>query len=78
MQVQVNYYGGLYEYIPKHIKNQTLVNVPQGFTVCQLIEKLAIPEHAIWLVTIENQQVTQDTVLNDGDHIEIFAPATGG
>lgn len=78
MQVQVHYFGGLYPHIPAHIQNDMRVTIPAGFTLSDLIHQLELPEHAVWLVTLNNRHVPLNTLLAEGNHIEIFAPVAGG
>ncbi|GEM_PF-6102138 len=78
MQILITYRGGLYEHIPQHITDQSTLTVSPGTTVRDIIDLLAIPDHAIWFATINDKKTTLCSTVSDNDHLTIYAPVAGG
>jgi len=55
------------------------VELPDGATVAQLIERLRLPPDQVKIVFVNNVvQREPYTVLHDGDQVGIFPPVGGG
>jgi sulfur-carrier protein len=54
------------------------VDLPQGATVGDLIQELALPEREVKLVFVNGRLREKDHVLADGDQLGIFPPVGGG
>jgi len=80
MKVHIRLFGTLGNKFPDHdpLKGFAL-EVPEGSTVEDLIEKLDIPPQSkIGIVSINGQLVKIQKQLNDGDFIRVFQPISGG
>jgi len=55
-----------------------VVELPEGATAADLVPALNLPEKLVRHAFINNQQKTLDTLLKDGDKINLFPPVVGG
>jgi len=79
MQVTVTLYATLIRYHPEDKRNEPFtVELPEGATVKDLIEKVGIKEGEAKQVFIENRSRPEDHVLKKGDKVAIFPPVGGG
>ncbi|MCS6962655.1 MoaD/ThiS family protein [Thermoflexus sp.] len=78
MQVKVQVYAILRQYIPDASQGPLVMEVPEGITVGQLIERLPIPSELARVVFVNGTRQEPDWVLREGDEIGIFPPIAGG
>ncbi len=76
-QVTVKIFGELYKYMPNRL-DQATIDVSTGTTLGGLVELLGIPDHAIWVITVNGERTTLDYSLQGNDTIAIFSPVGGG
>jgi molybdopterin synthase sulfur carrier subunit len=79
IQVQTRVYATLRRFWPGlGLGEPLLVELPEGATVGQLLEKLDLPEDEIKIVFVNNLVRERDHMLADGDRLGIFPPVGGG
>ncbi len=79
MQVNVVLYATLIRYHPEQGRNKPFtVDLPEGATVKELIEKLGIGEGEVKQVFIRHKSRPFDCKLEEGDHIAVFPAIAGG
>ncbi|MBW6464537.1 MAG: MoaD/ThiS family protein [Firmicutes bacterium] len=78
MEVTVTLYATLTRYHPEGEKNEAFtLEVPEGTTVKELIDKLRIEENEVKQVFIKYKSRPDDYTLEDGEKVAIF-PSVGG
>ncbi len=78
MQIKVQVYAILRQYIPGASRGPLVMDVPEGTTVGQLIEQLPIPPELARVVFVNGIRQESDWVLQEGDEVGIFPPIAGG
>lgn len=79
MQVNVALYATLIRYHPEQGRNKPFtVELPEGATIEELIEKLGIGEGEVKQVFIRHKSRPFDFQLAEGDHVAIFPAIAGG
>ncbi len=77
MNIHVHLHGALRDKLPPDAKGRAILHFEEGATANAVITKFSLRGHieiAINQELIENE----DTILHDGDTLEIFRPAAGG
>ncbi len=79
MRITAKLHGTLRKYVPKGTQgNATVVEVPDGATVADVVDRLGIPrDHARMLVS-GDEHLESTSVLHDGQELNIFPPLAGG
>ncbi len=77
MEIIVKIFGELYRYLPGGLDHAT-ITLPPGSNLADLLQKLQIPDHAIWVITVNDRRVPEEQPLATGDVVAIFAPVAGG
>jgi sulfur carrier protein ThiS len=77
MQIHVRLHGALRDKLPAEMKGRAVLDFEEGTTVTAVLAHLSL--HGRIQVAL-NQKTTEnkDTILQDGDRLEIFRPAAGG
>lgn len=79
MKVYVKLFALLRQHHPGPNRSEPLVvELPAGAVAADLVPALHLPEKLVRHAFINNQQKTLDTLLNDGDKINLFPPVVGG
>ncbi len=79
MIVLVKLYALLRDHHPGPNRSEPLpVELPDGATAADLVPALQLPEKLVRSVFINNAAAGLDTVLRDGDRINLFPPVSGG
>ncbi len=78
MQVKVQVYAILRQYVPDASRGPMVMEIPEGTTVGQLIERLSIPPELARVVFVNGVRQEWDWILQEGDEIGIFPPIAGG
>ena len=79
MRITARLPGTLRTYLPKGSQgNAMLVEVPDGATVADVVDRLSIPcDHARMFVS-GDEHLEAASVLRDGQELNIFPPLAGG
>lgn len=79
MDIEVRLFANLAELLPPGSKNKRAkINVNEGTTVQDLLEKLKIPANVTNVIMVNGIHKSKDTKLNEGDVVSIIPPITGG
>lgn len=54
------------------------VELPNGSTVANLLERLSLTRKEVAAVAVNTQHAAQDRVLEPGDQVAIYPPVAGG
>jgi sulfur carrier protein ThiS len=76
VRIQVKTVGTLND-LEEGSQSKTL-EVPQGNSVGNIIEKLNLQDWEIGFVQINGQRATKESVLKENDHLTLIAPLVGG
>jgi len=77
--VQVRLYATLRRYRPEVKLGESLpMELPEGTTVGQLIERLGIPAEVVKNIFVNHCQQGPEHALQNGDEVAIFPPVAGG
>lgn len=79
MRIEVNLFASLRRYLPEQAEgNSFSMQLEQGATVGQVLEKLNIPGEMPKIIFINGLIVKSEAILKDGDRAGIFPPVAGG
>ena len=79
MEVTVTLYATLTRYHPEDKRNEPFsVELPEGATVKDLLDKLGIKEDEAKKVFISHKSRPDDHPLEDGEKVAVFPPVGGG
>ena len=77
MQIQIKLYSTLRQALPPENKGETSLELPNGFTLRSLLERLNIKRRVVISVN-EIHETDYDRALADGDFVQIFSSIGGG
>lgn len=77
MQIKVVLYATLRDKLPRGNKGVTMLELPKGSTINNILEKLDID---IMVKCSVNGEIARDNtrILKDGDEVRVFRPIGGG
>ncbi len=79
MKIDVFLYATLSKYLPEGSTNRsTVVNLPEGACVRDIIEELGVPEKSVKLIFINGSHARMETSLFENDRVGLFPPVGGG
>jgi molybdopterin converting factor small subunit len=79
MKIYVKLFATLRPYHPGPNRSIPLeLTLPEAATAADLVPLLKLPEKMVKHAFINNEQTTLDTVLKDGDKVNLFPPVVGG
>lgn len=79
MKVELRLYATLQGYLPDTGEgNLRIVEVSEGTTVQDFLQKLAIPADAVKVIFINGIHAKGDEFLKEGDRVGAFPPVAGG
>lgn len=77
MRLTVRLFGDLRRFLPA--KQELLqIDVLEGATALYMLEKVGIHPGDVWMMRANLQVIFDDSLLHDGDNIEVFEPVGGG
>lgn len=72
-------YASLARYLPEQSRGKACtLEVPEGTTVGDLVQRLGIPEGTIKVVFLNGVHAKAQALLHDGDRLGVFPPVAGG
>lgn len=77
-KVELRLFGHLREYLPMQGEPGVHMEVPEGFSVQDLIEKLRIPPSDPKIILVNGLHAPREQLLQEGDRVSIFPPIAGG
>lgn len=79
MKVEVRLFATLAPYLPPGSRDgAAVVDVPEGVTPRDLVQKLGIPADLERVVLVNGADVPTDRLLRDRDVVTLFPPLAGG
>jgi sulfur carrier protein ThiS len=83
MQVTLKLFASLGHYLPAHAeRNEAAVEVPDGITIGELLERHSVPREACHLVLLNGlfqpPACRADVKLKEGDAVAVWPPVAGG
>ncbi len=79
MRVELRLYASLQKFLPEDSADNTCsVEMAEGTTVRDLLEKLRIPFEASKIIFLNGVHACGDEVLTDGDRVGAFPQVAGG
>jgi sulfur carrier protein ThiS len=79
MQIEVNLYAALSQYISDGNKGPThIVDVEEGTTVSDLLRQLGVPTQSAKLIFLDGIHTDLEAVLKEGNRLGVFPPVGGG
>jgi len=83
MRVELKLYASLSRYLPKDaVDHRTVVDVTEGTTPMQLIDKMKLPRESCFLVLVNGVFVPpeerESRAMQEGDALAIWPPIAGG
>jgi sulfur carrier protein ThiS len=76
VDIKVTLHGILRDYLPRPAKGQTIVSLPAGTTVSEVVQRLQIKQNVS--AAIAGVEVEQSQVLQEGDDLHLFRLIAGG
>ncbi|MFN2159554.1 MAG: MoaD/ThiS family protein [Anaerolineales bacterium] len=77
MQIHLKLYSILREKLPPDAKGRAVIDLDEGATLEDLLEKLKI--HSRVVISVNNKHETnQSRLLKNGDQVKIFSSISGG
>ena len=77
LKIEVRLFNELELYKPGE-KNIFHIELNQGSSVNDLLEKLKIPPITEYVILVNGRRVVEKTLLNNDDTIVLFSPVAGG
>lgn len=77
MRVGVRLFGDFRQYLHE-TGGRANLDVDEGVSVRALLDRVGVPEVEVGLVSINGSLAPFETVLRDGDQIDVFSPIGGG
>ena len=82
MQIEVKLHGTLRRNRPSDAggapHHPFSISMPDESTVAQLVAQLAIRDGLLNAAAVNSESVSLDTVLKNGDSVQLFPPSAGG
>jgi molybdopterin converting factor small subunit len=84
MRIHVRLFANLRDRFPSGARGQGDVDLDDGASLLDLIERLEIPDSQVQMVLVDGQQVPrtasgrEERILQDGETVSIFPPVSGG
>ena len=79
MKIKVRLYGTLGSHIPDFDPlKELLLEIPEGSTISDLIERLAVPRKKVGIVSVDDRLAKATEPLHNGNFVRIYRPLAGG
>jgi len=79
MTVTVRLFSHFMKYLPSETEQDTwCVNLATDTTVADLLTRLGLPSDIDRVITINDENQTEDVLLQEGDVLKVFPVAMGG
>jgi thiamine biosynthesis protein ThiS len=77
IEIHVRLHGALRDKLPPEDKGRTTLTLHDGVSITAVLEQFSL--HRLIEVAVNDEIVdNRDTILQDGDRVELFRPAAGG
>lgn len=79
MLVEVRVFSGLEKFLSQKSFGEPMpVELAQGGTVQDILEKLGIPVDQVFTILVNGKHQTLDYIVNEGERVSFFPPVGGG
>ena len=79
MNIEIRLFANLAKLLPPNSKNKrATINVEDGITIDELLNKLKIPPNITSIVMVNGSHKEAKTILNEGDVVSVIPPVAGG
>lgn len=79
MKIKVKLYGTLGNHLPNLDPLEALLlEIPEGSTVDDLIDRLAVPREKVGIVSVDGRLVKATEPLHSNNFVRIYRPLAGG
>ncbi len=75
--VRAHAYGNVRRYFPSG-NEEAEFRLAEGSRVADLLKAIGLPDHEVWMVSVNEVLAEADQGLDDGDLVNIFSPVAGG
>jgi sulfur carrier protein ThiS len=76
LEVRITLHGILRDYLPRKAKGKTILTLPEGTTIDEVVQQLKIKQTVT--AAIDGEQVETTQLLQDGDDLQMFRMIGGG
>lgn len=76
LEVKVTLHGILRDYLPRQTKGRTILTVPDGTTIADIVAELEIKQTVS--AVVNSTEVEAGYVLQDNDDLQLFRLIAGG
>ena len=77
MEIHVRLYGVLREKLEPENHGQIILDLPEGTTIADVLTRFGITGH-VHVSVNEDMEEDRQTVLHDGDQVDVLPPSAGG
>jgi sulfur carrier protein ThiS len=79
LQVELRVFSGLEKYLShKRFGEPVPVELPEGATLRDLLQKMGIPEEQVFTILVNGRHQSLDYIPGEGDRVSLFPPVGGG
>ena len=78
IKIEIRLFATLSAYVPGGEGNTATIELPDGATVGELVQTLAIPDDLPRITLVNGRDVESEDRLNAGDIVSLFPPLAGG
>jgi molybdopterin converting factor small subunit len=78
MRITAKLHGTLRKYLAADSATATAVDVPDGACVADVLSHLNIPPGHAKMIVCGSEHLTPESVLHDGQELDLFPPLAGG
>ena len=78
MQITAILFGTYADLLPSSRQGRTIVDVPAGSTVEDVLDALTVPASARTFLTLNGERVTPEDPVHDGAELRVIVPLGGG
>jgi sulfur carrier protein ThiS len=78
IRVAVTLHAELERHAPEAVRGKLALELPAGSSVRDLLRHFGLPAKRRVIVGVNGQSAPEDTLLRDGDRLDLVTPMTGG
>jgi molybdopterin synthase sulfur carrier subunit len=76
VEIKVTLHGILRDYLPRQARGKTTLNLPDGATISDILQRLEIERTVS--AAVDGTQVEMSHILKHGAEVHLFRPIGGG
>jgi len=78
MQVHVKLFSRFREHLPREVRGEATLDLPDGATVADLLDRLGIVRRVQLIAINDEPETDRARVLHEGDRVRVFPFVVGG